>query len=60
MTIECIVNNGANGEPEVPLWHCPCPECTKLEWEATFSDVEPSERPTLAAFRREVWPTHYQ
>lgn len=24
-------NNGSNGEPEVPLWECPCRECWKME-----------------------------
>lgn len=51
----CIANNGANGEPEVPLWECPCSFCTKMDWEALDDD-----RPLLREFRAEgfpsVWP----
>jgi hypothetical protein len=32
----CIANNGANGEPEVPLWECPCAECVALDRTAAF------------------------
>ena len=50
---DCVANNGDNGEPEVPLWHCPCPECTRLDWDVT--DTEQS----LAEYRRELWPDNY-
>jgi len=52
-TITCVANNGDNGEPEVPLWECPCRECTKLDWEASDSDE------SLATWRRANWPDHY-
>ena len=49
--IKCIANNGSNGQPEVPLWECPCAECTKLDWEALDDD-----RPTLAQHRHDGFP----
>jgi len=52
--IACIANSGSNGQPEVPLWYCPCRECTKLDWEAT-----PDDGQSLAEYRRENWPEHY-
>lgn len=51
---ECVANNGANGEPEVPLWECPCRFCTKMDWDALDDD-----RPTLKAYRAEMWPEFY-
>jgi len=55
MSIECIANSDMSKGPEVPLWHCPCRTCTKLDWDALDDD-----RPTLAMHRHEsfpdVWP----
>jgi hypothetical protein len=50
-TITCIANNGSNGQPEVPLWLCPCRTCTKLDWQALGDD-----RPTLAQHRHDGFP----
>ena len=38
--IDCIANNGADGKPEVPLWHCPCAECTRMDWEACDDETK--------------------
>lgn len=54
MTTTCIANSDPAKGPEVPLWHCPCRECTRLDWEALDDD-----RPTLAEFRREGFPEVY-
>lgn len=32
--MECIANNGANGEPEVTLYECDCDECRDLAAQA--------------------------
>lgn len=50
---QCIANNGSNGEPEVPLWECPCKECTRLDWEMADDDR------SLSEFRSEHFPEHY-
>lgn len=51
----CIANNGANGEPEVPLWECPCRECTKLDWEA-LDDDDKSSYGSLRVWRHASFP----
>lgn len=56
MTITCIANNGADGSVEVPLWLCPCAECTKLDWEALTSD---GETLLLREHRHECFPEHW-
>ena len=53
--IECIANNGDNGEPEVPLWECPCAECTALDWEALDDDTQASYG-SLRNYRYTNWP----
>jgi hypothetical protein len=50
----CIANNGSNGEPEVPLWHCPCRDCTKMEWEVQYEEGQ-----TLAEHRHENFPEYW-
>jgi hypothetical protein len=55
MIVKCIANNGSNGEPEVPLWECPCRECSRLDWEALDDD----DRPSLQSFRIEGFPEVY-
>lgn len=52
--ITCIANPGNDGAKEVPLWECPCRECTKLDWEALDD-----ERPSLAAWRHDGFPAHW-
>lgn len=53
----CIANNGENGETEIPLWECPCRECTKMDWElARDMGDEPG---TLKAWRQENFPTEW-
>lgn len=34
LPVACIANNGDNGQPEVTLWDCECPECLRLQREA--------------------------
>jgi hypothetical protein len=53
--IECIANNGTNGETEVPFYDCPCKVCTKMEWEALMSDSG-NKLITLKAHRFEAFP----
>lgn len=49
--VECVANNGSDGELEVPLWECPCRVCIRMEWQCLrdFGDDVPS----LTEFRRE-------
>ena len=56
-TIACIANNGDNGEPEVPLWHCPCSECTRMEWEL-LRDLGDNDE-TLGEHRRNYSPEEW-
>ena len=58
-TIACIANNGANGELEVPLWMCPCKECTKMDWDLARSLDGDGEVGTLKAWRHESFPEHW-
>lgn len=51
-TITCIANSDMSKGPEVPLWECPCGECTKLDWEALDED----DRPSLRQHRIDVFP----
>ena len=48
----CIAHNGVDGV-EVPLWECPCRECTRIEWEAEC-DYEHTR--SLRVHRQEKWP----
>lgn len=58
MTITCIANNGSNGQPEVPLWICPCLDCTRLDWQAEqMFDDNPVR--TVGDFRKEMFPDEY-
>lgn len=38
----------------VPLWECPCRECTKLDYDITIDDE--SRPTTLAEFRHLMFP----
>jgi len=49
----CIANNGVDGV-EVPLWECPCRDCTRMEWEC-LRDLGDKVGP-LGQFRAETWP----
>lgn len=51
--IKCIANNGSDGNVEVPLWLCPCPECTKMDWEAL---INAGETLLLREHRHECFP----
>lgn len=51
---KCIANSDPAKGPEVPLWECPCRECTRLDWEALDDD-----RPSLQSFRIEAFPEVY-
>ena len=48
----CIANNGVDGE-EVPLWECPCRECTRIEWEC---ECDYEQTRSLKVHRQEKWP----
>ena len=54
--ITCIANNGSDGNVEVPLWLCPCAECTKLDWEALIAD---GEGLLLSDHRHECFPEYW-
>ena len=57
--MDCIANSDSDRGPEVPLWECPCPTCTHMEWELQQSDgATPKQR--LRDFRVENWPDHYK
>jgi hypothetical protein len=47
---KCIADDAAG----IPLWECPCRECTKMDWEAT-----PDDGKSLSQYRKENWPEHY-
>jgi hypothetical protein len=51
---KCIANNGSNGQPEVPLWLCPCHTCTRMDWEIRYEEEQ-----SLREFREEMFPEHY-
>ena len=51
----CVANSDTDKGPEVPLWECPCRECTRLDWEALDDD----ERGSLRDHRRVWWPEFY-
>jgi hypothetical protein len=54
-TITCIANSDMSKGPEVPLWHCPCPDCTRLDWEALDEEGRPSLRQHRIDGFPEVW-----
>ena len=54
----CIANNGADGEPEVPLWECPCAECTKMDWDACDDETR-SDYGSLRAWRHAGFPEYW-
>lgn len=55
--IDCIANSDPSKGPEVPLWECPCRECTQLDWEAD----EETQRlyGTIKRFRQDRFPEHW-
>jgi hypothetical protein len=57
-SLQCIANPGNDGDEEVPLWLCPCRECTRLDWEIR-RDSNDLGVVTLGEFRREMFPEHY-
>lgn len=58
VVIDCIANNGSNGWPEVPLWECPCRECTKLDWDAC-DDTTRSDYGSLRVWRHAGFPEYW-
>lgn len=57
-TPECICTKGetVNGR-EIPLWECPCAECTRLEWEITRDNDDTGL--TLQQWRGTEWPDEW-
>lgn len=50
--IDCIANSDMTKGPEVPLWECPCRECTHMEWKVVCENSESiyEKPPTLKAW----------
>jgi hypothetical protein len=57
-TIKCIANSDTDTGPEVPFYDCPCPTCTRMEWELTMSDLGMT-RITLKAHRANNFPENW-
>lgn len=55
--IDCIANSDMTKGPEVPLWECPCRECTHMEWKVVCENSESiyEKPPTLKAWRHDKW-----
>lgn len=55
----CIANSDTTKGPEVPLWDCPCPDCTRMEWELNVDLDGLDYVGPLKAFRQDRFPEHY-
>ena len=55
----CIANSDTSKGPEVPFYDCPCPDCTKMEWELGIEINGRREAGSLRDFRALSFPEHW-
>jgi hypothetical protein len=58
VVIDCIANSDMSKGPEVPLWHCPCAECTRLDWDAMDDDMQ-ADYGRLGLYRHAGFPEYW-